>query len=279
MHDSPVPNLLMIKGIACLALLLLALAPLALANDQVRHVQEELRKRNLYFGDIDGNNSEDLVLALKRYQARKGFSVSGQINEETATSLNIASTPDSRSVASASLPNIPILKSDIARDLPQAQRVALEQQAETNPDLVPTPAPPAESPPPSQDLRPERIQQFVEEYLRDAESDDVAAQTRYFAYPVDYFVHGEKGPDFIRKDVKRYLTNWPEREYKLIEPPKFMASGRDGETIVEFPLSYRVRKGPRSASGMTKNTWTIRPEGEELKIIGISEEHLRPNKG
>ncbi len=269
----------MIKGICCLAVLLLACGTSAYATEQVRHVQEELRKRNLYFGDIDGNNSEDLALALKRYQAKKGFPVSGMINEETATSLNVAGTTTAKAVAAAPLPNIPILKSDIARDLPQAQRIALEQQAEENPDQIPFPLPPAEAPPPSQDLSPERIQDLVERYLRDAEGDDVDAQTVYFDYPVNYFVHGDKGPDFVRRDVKRYLSNWPERQYKLLESPKFMASEREGETIVEFPISYRVQKGERRASGVTRNTWTIRPEQGELKIIGISEEHIRPNKG
>lgn len=268
----------MITRICCFCILLCVAAQVASADEQVRQVQEELRKRNLFFGDIDGRTSSALAAALKRYQARKGFAPTGTINDETATSLSIRGAVAANTGTTA-LPDIPILKSDHARDLPQEQRIALEQQAEENPDLAPTPAPPAESPPPSQDLSPERIRQFVEQYLRDGEADDVAAQVRYFSYPLDYLWHGKKGRDYVEMDVKRYLRNWPERKYELLETPKFMASGRDNETIVEFPISYRVKKGKRSVSGSTKNTWTIRPEGNELKIIDIEEEHIRPNKG
>ena len=51
-------------------LLLLPLLGLARADETVRQVQEELRKRNLYFGNIDGQNSAVLTDALKRYQTR-----------------------------------------------------------------------------------------------------------------------------------------------------------------------------------------------------------------
>ena len=35
-------------------------------------VQEELRKRHLFFRDIDGRPSLEYAIALKRYQARQG---------------------------------------------------------------------------------------------------------------------------------------------------------------------------------------------------------------
>jgi len=61
-----------------------------LAEDRVRQVQEELRKRHLYFGDIDGRDNTELHSALKRYQARKGFTISGDIDPDTAASLGLA---------------------------------------------------------------------------------------------------------------------------------------------------------------------------------------------
>src|SRR3954452_16905332 len=91
----------------CLATFL-PLLSLARADETVRQVQEELRKRNLYFGNIDGNSSPVLTDALKRYQTRKGFTVTGQVDKDTARSLHVVTT----TVATVSLPDVPVLKSD-----------------------------------------------------------------------------------------------------------------------------------------------------------------------
>src|SRR5687768_5814925 len=40
----------------------------AFGDEQVRRVQEELRKRNLYFADIDGKKSKEVTAAIRRYQ-------------------------------------------------------------------------------------------------------------------------------------------------------------------------------------------------------------------
>ena len=61
----------MVNRLFCLLFLLIATS--AFADDLVRGVQEELRRRNMYFGDVDGKMSPELSTALKRYQARKGF--------------------------------------------------------------------------------------------------------------------------------------------------------------------------------------------------------------
>lgn len=252
-----------------LCLLLLLVAITASADEQVRQVQEELRKRNLYFGDVDGQASTDLANALKRYQARKGFAVTGAIDEETATSLNV------QIASTARWPDIPVLKSDAAPSLPAPQKLALQKQAEVNPDSAPTPVPPSEAPPPAQDISPERMTQLVAQYLRDSETSDIAAQTRYFAYPVTYFDHGVVGPAFVQRDVVNYVKHWPERKYVLTEPVSFVASDREGETNVEFLIKFSVRNQKYSVTGRTRNFWTVRPEGDELKIISIREERLR----
>ncbi|MDQ6654631.1 MAG: peptidoglycan-binding protein [Verrucomicrobiota bacterium] len=264
----------MTKGIRWVCLLLFVSLSCALADDVVRQAQEELRRRNLYFGDIDGQMSPDLVSSLKRYQARKGFTASGRIDEITSTSLNIQSAeaaPPERS-----WPDLPVLKSDSARELDNAEQQRIAQQAEENLDVpTPSPIPPAEQPSAAQSVTPERITSFVEQYLRDGETNDIAAQTRYFSYPVDYFDHGFVNADFVRKDVTNYCKRWPERKYMLTEPVTFAAGSGDGETIVEFPIAFSVRNQRHSVAGRTKNTWHVRPEGDDLKIISIREQRLR----
>lgn len=248
----------------------------ARADETVRQVQEELRKRNLYFGNIDGQNSPVLTDALKRYQTRKGFAVTGKVDPDTATSLRIQLP----AVASAqTLPDVPVLKSDSASELPESQRLALQREAEERGDGPPSPPPPAESPALSQDVTPEQVTRFVQDYLRDAEQADVAAQVKYYAFPVRYFDHGEVAESFVARDTANYVKRWPARKYTLTSPVRFFASGKEGETEIEFTIAFELRSNGRTtknkATGRTKNWWSVRKEGDDLKIVAIREERVR----
>ncbi len=265
----------MTKVLLCLCVLCLALPNLLRADEQVRQIQEELRKRNLYFGNVDGQNTPELSAALRRYQKRKGFAVTGSVDQVTATSLHINMT----TVAARTLPDMPVLKSDTASALPESQRIALQREAEEKVDLTPTPPPPAESPAPGQDIAPDRINKFVGDYLRDGESQDVPAQIKYYAFPVRYFDHGTVSEKFVTEDTRRYIKRWPERKYSLEGPVAFFASATNAETNIEFTIAFELRSDARTTknrvSGRTKNWWTVRPEGEELKIVAIREERIR----
>ncbi|HSV63691.1 MAG TPA: peptidoglycan-binding domain-containing protein [Chthoniobacterales bacterium] len=260
---------------ATLLLVLLPLSGMARADETVRQVQEELRKRNLYFGNIDGQDSAVLTDALKHYQARKGFAVTGRVDADTATSLHVQTTV----AAAAPLPDMPVLKSDEASALSESQRLALQREAEEKPDLTPTPAPPAESPAPGQDLVPERVNRFVQDYLRDAEAPDVPKQVNYYAFPVRYFDHGNVSQDFVTKDTSNYVKRWPERKYTLTGPVSFFAAGNEGETNVEFTVAFELgspsRPTKNKAVGKTRNWWTLRGKGDELKIVAIREARIR----
>src|SRR5688572_22848226 len=160
----------MCRVLVCFLVLLIAVPGSLRADETVRQVQEELRKRNLYFGNIDGQESPELAGALKRYQKRQGFTVTGTVDLETAASLNVQSATV---VSTSALPDGPVLKSDTASALPESQRLALQREAEEKPDLGPTPPPPAESPGPNQDLNPDQVTKLVQDYLRDGETQDV----------------------------------------------------------------------------------------------------------
>jgi hypothetical protein len=263
------------RTLVCFFCVVISISSFARADETVRQVQEELRKRNLYFGNIDGQTSPVLIDALKRYQTRKGFAVTGKVDPDTATSLHIQTT----TVASTALPDVPVLKSDTASALPESQRLALQKEAEESPDLSPSPLAPAESPAPGQDLTPERVNKFVQDYLRDAESDDVAAQVKYYAFPVRYFDHGAVSEQFVTKDTSGYVKRWPQRKYTLTGPVNFFASGKEGETEVEFTIGFELqspaRKTKNRAIGHTKNWWTIQGNGDDLKIVAIREARLR----
>lgn len=268
----------MIRTAVRLSVAFFAVAIAVQADETIRQVQEELRKRNLYFGDVDGRTSPELAGALKRYQSRKGFAVTGTVDEEIMLSLQVKT----RTLAAhkpENWPDMPVLKSDTARAISEPHRIALEKAAEENLDSSPSPVPPAESPAPDQNLTPERVTKFVENYLHDAETADVAAQVKYYGFPITYFDHGSVDQQFVAKDTSDYVKRWPERKYKLVAPVSFFASGKEGETNVEFTIEFNLksnaRKDKNTASGRTRNFWAIRPEGDELKIIAIKEQRIR----
>ena len=63
------------------------------ADEQVRRVQEELRKRHLFYGNITGEMSPSLTTAITRYQAKKGIRRTGRLDSETCASLGVAEAP------------------------------------------------------------------------------------------------------------------------------------------------------------------------------------------
>ena len=266
----------MCRFLVCFFAVLIAVPGTLRADETVRQVQEELRKRNLYFGNIDGQESPELAGALKRYQKRKGFAVTGNVDQETAASLHVRAASIT---STAALPDGLVLKSDRASAMPEDRRLALQQEAEEKPDLAPSPPPPAESPGPGQDVNPEQVNKLVHDYLRDAETQDVAAQVKYYSFPVQYFDDGVVAKEFVARDTRSYVKRWPERKYTLTEPVSFFASGKEGETNIEFTIAFdlknKARKNKNRASGRTKNWWTVRAEGGDLKIVAIREQRLR----
>lgn len=236
------------RTIVCLCVALFATGMAVHADETTRQVQEELRKRNLYFGDFNGQITPELIGALKRYQRRKGFEVTGTLDADTAASLHVQST------------------------------VALtEKILPEGPDLPIVPDPPAEAPSASQDISPDRVNKFVETYLRDAESNDIFLQAWFYTFPVQYFQYGPKDQSFVVRDITYHVKDWPERKYKLTAPVIFVAGPNEGEIAIEFSIAYHRRNKKRTASGKAKYFWTVRPEGDDLKIVAIREQ-LLPNK-
>jgi hypothetical protein len=123
------------------------------------------------------------------------------------------------------------------------------------------------------------VNKFVQDYLRDAETDDVAAQLKYYAFPVRYFDHGAVSEQFVTKDTSNYLKRWSERKYTLTGPVNFFASGKEGETELDFTIAFELRSAARTTKnrvmGRTKNWWSIQANGDELKIVAVREARLR----
>jgi peptidoglycan hydrolase-like protein with peptidoglycan-binding domain len=110
------------------ALAVLALgAPLAAhADDQVRSAQESLKSQGFYDGPVDGELNPDTKGAIRRYQMRNGLNATGELTQETVTSLG-----SSAATQSAPAPQ------------PQAQPPVSPEPAPVNPPTEPRPEPPS----------------------------------------------------------------------------------------------------------------------------------------
>jgi len=259
------------------------------AGEMMRQVQEELRKRNLYFGEIDGNTSESLQKAVMKYQQVKGFSPNGLADANTLRSLGVdasqAEVPEM-----IPLPDVVVLKSDAPRELTEEDRRLAEQTnvgeimapgegpVETDPELLTVstgPATPMPASSSSQDAIPNsEVEAFVQDYLQVCESNNLDAELAHYGDAVDYFDHGRRQQDFIRKDVQSYYRRWPVRDYEL-EDLQVAPGPNEDEKIARFHLRFKVSNGATSASGITRNVFKVRREGDSLKFVAMKEQRLR----
>ena len=142
------------------------------ADELVRQVQEELRKRNLYYGDIDGRMTHQLAESVARYQQRKGFAATGAVDDPTLRSLGI-SAPAPLISADQDLPDMPVLKSDLAPRARDFTYVMIQP--------APTAAPIDARQPASPPVR-DQVSDFIRRYLAACETanvnDEIAAAVR-----------------------------------------------------------------------------------------------------
>lgn len=277
---------------AALALLLAGGTAPAHGDEVTRRVQEELRRRQIYFGEIDGLLSQEVAKALRRFQKRKGHPATGTIDDATRASLGIAPERPEPAEKEPSLPDVPVLKSDAARALSEADRGFLEKLEGSEPppiaeppeeDFAIPPAPPRPAEPPAPtagraaaDAPDEQgaALAFIRAYLAAAARDDIKAEMAFYGDRIAYFDHGVVGRAFIEKDVRNYRARWPQRKY---EPLAMHAAPGEapGEVEVRFTLRYEVQ-GARLVPGRTKNVFRVRRTDEGLKLIAMRERRARP---
>ncbi len=77
----------------------------AWADDLTRAVQQRLKDRGFYYGDVDGQSGSETSAAIRRYQIRYGLKVNGELNQETLNSLGLSA--NNLPAAPATTPPIP----------------------------------------------------------------------------------------------------------------------------------------------------------------------------
>ncbi len=260
-------------------------SPHARADETMRQVQEELRRRNLYFGDIDGCKTLQLSAALRSYQQRKGFTLTGEPDDTTLRSLNLlpalALTPAESNSSSPTpppgptvahyWPDITVLRSDAARRAPM--RPVANTDAEP---VTPTPGPPPAAA--SVHFTPEAMQTFIESYLHAGQTNDTDTEMDFYADHVDYFGEGVVDRRFIRADVEHYDHRWPERQFTLLGAPTLAdpPAGSPGEVAVRFRFAFTNKRPHYTVEGKVDDVFTlIRTGPESLRIVSMKEQRVR----
>lgn len=229
----------------------------ALADEETRQVQEELRKRHLFFRDIDGRQSPDYSMALKRYQQRMGFAQTGRADEITLYSLGIGELP-SPAEGVTDLPDLPVLKSD----------AALREPRKTAPP-VPTKAQNAA------DVTKAEIKTFLRRYFDACQSPTPEDELAFYAERVQYFDHGVVDKAYIRNELAVYDQRWPSRKYTLGDSLRVDRTGNN--TLAKIRVAFQVANAQhnRKASGRTDDTFNLAKRGDSLEIVSIKEARVR----
>ena len=238
-------------------LLVLAASSVARADEQTRQVQEELRKRHLFFRDIDGKPSLEYANALKRYQTRQGFVVSGVADEMTLYSLGIGE-PTSPAEGVGELPNVPVLKSDAAL-----------------PELRPQPAPIPTKVQNAGDVTKVEIRDFLRRYFDACQSTALQDELAFYGDRVTYYDHGAVDKSYIQNELAVYNQRWPSRKYTMGDSLRVVRSGNN--TVARVRVTFQVANPAhnRKASGRTDDTFSLAKNGDSLEIVSVKEARVR----
>ena len=285
------------RFLSLLFLSLTLLGSVARAQDETRSVQEELRRRSLYFGNVDGRESAELREATKRYQRRKGFAATGQADRETLRSLGlIRRSADEAPPEELDWPQEPILRSDesideveVARALSEetgiapasvvskevAKKRGLSAKRRSRASLGAAPVADETRAKDSPYISPQEVARFANDYFRTMGSNDIKKQLKFYADNVDYYRNGKIDRRIIEQTLRRYQERWPSRRYTMGTVVRYRRAARTGEIVIEFPVAFTLRSGGKTVRGQTQNRLTISAATIDPRIISISEERIR----
>ena len=226
------------------------------ADDQIAAVQEKLKSRGLYYGEVNGENSNETAAAITRFQVRSGFQVTGELNEETLQSLGLEPSQPVGRAADDSAPKIEAWRALREQDREFLKQTTSSQPTEQAPDQI------------SDVSLTDQIRDFVAGFVVAGISSDVEAELQFYADMADYYDSGFVSKDFIRNDILRYNQKWPVRRYWL-EGDIDILNGMEADRIeVRFQIRYVVRNQQKESSGTAVKTLKLQktPDGLEITV-------------
>lgn len=276
------------------------------ADDQVRSVQEELRRRNIYFGDIDGRRTPELREAVSRYQKRKGFSSTGEEDRNTLRSLGLLPrSPDEPPPKELSWPEEPVLKSDTTINVAAAATaiaaetgvsvesvaphrfgrkvVAVERRSRrsrgrtvaVNAAATGRGGASRRAGRTDQTLTSQEINSLVNSYLKATSSNDVRRELELYADSVNYYHNGVVDRRIIERALRGYYQRWPSRKYSAATAPSIQFNPGRAEFVVTMQVDFKLKNRGRAVRGRTENRFIINAATADPRITAIQERRLR----
>ena len=277
-------------------LTLLLLASVARGDEQVRAVQEELRRRNVYFGDIDGQRTPELDKATQRYQKRKGFATNGNDDRDTLRSLGLLPR-DANEAPPKELqwPAEPILKSDAKIDIvaeakeisaetgvppeniaPEITKTAARKfAAESNATPLTSSSKKGRVSATDPHLEGAKLSRFIVAYMRAVGHNDVREELPFYADHVSYYANGLVDRRIIESSLKRYYRRWPSRSYKTVPTFTVERVSQRGEIVLSILVDFTLKSKGQVVRGRTQNRLTINGGTADPRIVAIEEHRVR----
>lgn len=274
-------------------------------NEDTRSTQEELRRRNIYFGDVDGRSSPELEQALKHYQKRKGLAVTGQNDHDTLRSLGLAvRAPNEPPPKDLVLPDEPVLKSDVRINVKaEAKEIAVDSgvsPASVAPEAIAS-GEPRQGRRGARRTQPQETQRFVatkgasgsrdkvtqttqfpggvgayvSRYLHAVSRNRLQDELHFYADRVNYLGNGWVDRRIIEHTLGKYYARWPDRRYGRIERMSAQSIPSRGVVVVRFRAAFQLGNGKTKARGTTDNEIVINAATQDPRIISIKETRVR----
>lgn len=282
-----------------LPLILVTLLPKHLcADDQVRSVQEELRRRKLYFGDVDGRETSEVDEAVKRYQKKKGLNTAGVRDTETLRSLGLAGRGEA-----PNWPDEPVLRSDLTINVAEAAEeiaqesgvepasIVGEKLAETDPSsrLTARGKPRLLTRPQQASARqgaggdgtrnlsiaPEGIRGFLRDFLEATEGKKLREELRFYADHLTYYNNGLIDRRVVERALLRYHDRWPHRRYRQGKGVQYAFDAQRAEITVIYQVTFTLKGHGKKVKGTTVNRMVINAATSDPRIVSIQERRAR----
>jgi peptidoglycan hydrolase-like protein with peptidoglycan-binding domain len=287
--------------VRCVCFALLTATVVSHAEEAVRSTQEELRRRNIFFGDIDGQRSAEYTEAVRRYQKRKGLAASGNEDRDTLRSLGLVSrAPNEPLPKELDWSAGPVLKSDVKLDVGGSAEELAEETGVAAAPLAPTgtgtsqrqrrtraaarqPAPAPAAKPPSaprfslrnRDKIGGEVTKFVADYLRAVGRNNLQDELHFYADRVEYFGQRQVDRRIIEQSLRKYYQQWPKRSYTLQQPVRTQLVPGRAEIVVSYRTSFSLSGGGKKVRGQTDNRVTINAATADPRIVSIEERRVR----
>lgn len=283
--------------------LLLLLAPIH-ADNQLRSVQEELRRRNLYFGNIDGRASGEVDEAARRYQQRKGLPQAGPKDPETLRSLGLLERragevppkeleyPEEPVLKSDETINVVIASKELSREtgvepvsvvgekLPErreasgaerrarARALAAAQRVSSRNRSV------SRSSRQDSRIEPAEMTKFARDFLKAMSRNDLRGELRFYAERLDYHNNRQIDRRLVEHSLRRYYQRWPSRSYKIGETIDYSVLPGTAEIVLTFSVNFSLKGHGQKVKGRTLNQLVINGATSDPRIVSISERRL-----